>query len=207
MKATDGLKLIEQLGVHEKLTDEAMADIVEFVRVFVNCGRKGEDLVATKVRMYEEQKTKRSSRLPPDPNSLKHDILRKHHQAYTWMRCLEPIVETLSIYEYGWKAGNEGVPVWYTCPQFPPGNQKRKKLKDVGDPVNPREPERMGMDSQRNDDVDNNLEHSLDDQSQSLLSLEQILDVNEESDDDNWGHLSDFGSTDDSGTDDSDWEG
>ena len=87
MKATDGLKLIEQLGVHEKLTDEAMADDVEFVRVFVYCGRKGEDLVATKVRMYEDQKTKRSSTLPPDPNSLKHDKLRKHHQAYTWMRC------------------------------------------------------------------------------------------------------------------------
>ena len=64
----------------------------------------------------------------------------------------------------------------------------------MGDPVNPREAKRMGMDSQRNDDVDNNLEHSLDDQSQSLLSLEQLLDVDQESDDYNWEHLSDFGS-------------
>ena len=102
LEVPDGLKLISQLGVEEKLTDEALANIVEFVRKFVYCGRKGEDLVGTKVRMYEEQKTKRSSTLPPDPNSLKYDILRKHHQAYTWMRCLESILNTFSLDEYGW---------------------------------------------------------------------------------------------------------
>ena len=88
--------------MEDKLADEALANIVEFVRKFVYCGRKGEDLVGTKVRMYEEQKTKRSSTLPPDPNSLKYDILRKHHQAYTWMRCLESILNTFSLDEYGW---------------------------------------------------------------------------------------------------------
>ena len=128
----------------KKLTDEAMADIAEFVRVFVYCRRN---------TIYWENIIK---------PILGWDV-------WSWL-------STLSIYQYGWKDGNEGVlPVWYTCP--PPGNQKRKKLMDVGDPVNPRESKRMGMDSQRNDDVDNNLEHFLDDQSQSLLSLEQLLDV------------------------------
>ena len=135
LKVPDGLKLISQLGVEEKLTDEALANIVEFVRKFVYCGRKGEDLVGTKVRMYEEQKMKRSSTLPPDPNSLKHDILRKHHQAYTWMRCLEPIVNTLSLDEYGWQEENGAIiPVWYTCPQFPLGNRKRKGEQAVNTP-------------------------------------------------------------------------
>ena len=81
--------------------------------------------------MYEEQKTKRSSTLPPDPNSLKNDILRKHHQTYTWLRCLEPIVETLPLDEFGWKVDNEVVvPVWYTCPQLPSGESKKRKRDD-----------------------------------------------------------------------------
>ena len=65
LKAPGSLKLIDALGVGENLSDEAFADISEFVRRYVYCGRKGEDLVGTKVRMYEEQKTKRSSTLPP----------------------------------------------------------------------------------------------------------------------------------------------
>ena len=52
MMLPDGLKLIDELGVNENLSDNAMEDIVEFVRKYVYCGRKGEDLVITKMRMY-----------------------------------------------------------------------------------------------------------------------------------------------------------
>ena len=79
MMGPGGLKLIDELGVNENLSDNAMEDIVEFVRKYVYCGRKGEDLVRTKMRMYQDQKTKRSSTLWPDLNSLKYDIIRKHH--------------------------------------------------------------------------------------------------------------------------------
>ena len=60
IKASGGLSLISKLGATENLSDEDMSDIIEFVRRFVQCRRKGEDLIRTKVRMYNEEKVKRS---------------------------------------------------------------------------------------------------------------------------------------------------
>ena len=56
------------------------------------------------------------------------DILRKHHQAYTWRRCLERLVSELPLEKYGWKKQEKMIiPVWYTCPQFPKCLQKYDK--------------------------------------------------------------------------------
>ena len=52
--------MISKLGATEHLSDEDMGDIIKFVRRFVYCRSKGEDLIRTKVRMYNEQKVKHS---------------------------------------------------------------------------------------------------------------------------------------------------
>ena len=219
MKVPGGLNLINQLGIDTNLSNEALADIVEFVRRFVYCGKKGEDLVSTKVRMYEEQASKRSSSLPPDPDSLKYDILRKHHQAYSWVRCLEPVVATLPFNEYGWKKVNGAiVPVWYTCPQFPPGGKKRKKrIEDKEIDVTVDEPPKKRTNDAVDDSylVDQHIEVEASQQS-SDVAYEEVLtkendncdetdDYEVDDDDDYWEHFSDFSSSDDS-SDDSDWE-
>ena len=83
-----------------------------------------ETLVQTKIRMYLAQTKKQSSNLPPDPNSCKQDILRKHLQAYIWKRCVDPWIEPLNPLDYGWKRNEHGffVPLWYMCQQLPPKN-------------------------------------------------------------------------------------
>ena len=70
-------------------------------------------MIRTKVRMYNDQKVKPSSTLPPDLTSLTHNVLRKYHKAYTWMRYLVPNVESLRMENFGWKE-KDGliVPVW-----------------------------------------------------------------------------------------------
>ena len=54
---------------------------------------------------------------------MRFDILRKHHQAYTWQRCVQALVEPLPLNDNGWKVNDEGliIPTWYTCSQLPPG--------------------------------------------------------------------------------------
>ena len=106
VKSPSSLRMIEGLGKDEMPSELILNDCMEFVRRYVYCGKPQEDLVATKVRMYKNQAVKRSSSLPPDPNSLRHDILRKHHQAYTWRRCIERIIVPLPIQKYDWKRVN-----------------------------------------------------------------------------------------------------
>ena len=101
LKSCDSFKLISNLGKDRILSHQDIKDITEFVRRFVYCGGNGEDLVSTKVRMYQEQKVKRSSSLPPDAESMQFDVLRKHHRTYVWLRNLEPIIDALPFNQYG----------------------------------------------------------------------------------------------------------
>ncbi len=138
IKCPSSLKMIEGLGKDDAPSELIISDCMEFVRRYIYCGKPKEDLVATKVRMHNDQTVKRSSSLPPDPNSLRHDILRKHHQAYTWRRCTERIVTPLPIDKYGWKRVNGViVPLWYTCPQLPKCLQKYDKSGYVADTEEP----------------------------------------------------------------------
>ena len=78
--------------------------------------------------MYTDQTVKKTSSLPPDPSSLKYDILRKHHQAYTWRRCTEPLIQPLPYNECGWeKIGDTIRPICYTSAQLPPCLHKYDK--------------------------------------------------------------------------------
>ena len=120
--------LISKPGATENISDEDMGDIIEFFQRFLQCRHKGWDLIRTKVRMCNEQKVKPNSTLPPDLNSLTHNVLRKRHKAHTWMQCSVPNVESLRLENFGQKGTDELiVPVWYTCPQLPTVSRKRKE--------------------------------------------------------------------------------
>ena len=144
------------------------------------CGKEKESLVETKVRMYKEQSKKRSCSLPPDQNSLRYDILRKHHQTYIWLRSLEPIVNQLPVEDFGWTKNSESlVPLWYTCPRLPP--------KTINSIANSKPFSELTSEPPKK---------------QSRIS--EVEDSDNEFDSD-WEHASEFDSeTDDD--DDSDWE-
>ena len=132
------LSLIDKLGEEKELSENAIQDCIEFVNLVVYGDKTDEALVQTKIRMYLAQKKKQyskirmylaekkkqSSNLPPDPNSCKQDILRKHLQAYIWKRCVDPWIEPLNSLDYGWKRNEHGffVRLWYTSQQLPPKN-------------------------------------------------------------------------------------
>ena len=201
--------LIHELGLERYPSDKTLYNVIEFVRKFVYCGKEGENLVSTKLRMYEEQTVKRSSALPPDPDSLKNDILRKHHQAYYWLRCLDSMLDTLPFTEYGWqKVNNTIVPIWYNCPQFPPSNKKRKRVEESGNKTNsdviepPKKQTKSNIDSSAQiipqfTEVDNSGELEYD-------QSDNFDTSHNDDDDDEWEHFSDFSPTDNSS--DSDWE-
>ena len=129
IKSMSKFEFIDDLGCERCISEDSFNACMEFVIYIVYGGKEGEDMIATKVRMYCQQKKKMSSSLPPDTNSMRHDILRKHHQAYIWRRCLQPMVDPLPLEGNGWKMDDDGfvVPVWYTCPQLPPTIQKKAR--------------------------------------------------------------------------------
>ena len=117
MKCPSSLSLIEDLGKDETPSDATLDDSLEFVRRYVYNAKPNEDLVATKVPLYNAQAIKKTSSLPPDRNSLRQDILRKHHQAYTWRQCTDSIILRLPYEKYAWQKVNRVIiPLRYTCP-------------------------------------------------------------------------------------------
>ena len=214
IKTPNSLDLIKNLGCESKLSDEDIDNSVEFIRRFIYNGKKGEDLVDTRIRMYKEQVKKKSSALPPDPNSIRYDILRKHHQAFVWKRCLNDIIEPLPLSENGWKVCNDIVlPIWYECSQLPPHIGKRDKPRPTAVPENdvvsssefPKALEdteviQVGPPAKRC-----RLRKVQRDTCSSNSRLgKDYFDVSEyESDSSEWERLSDFSSSDSS--DDSDW--
>ena len=91
IKTPNSLDLIKNLGCELKLPDEDIDNSVEFIRRFIYNGKKGEDLVDTRIRMYKEQVKKKTSALPPDPNSIRYDWKIR----FVWKRCLNDIIEPL----------------------------------------------------------------------------------------------------------------
>ena len=108
------LSLIDKLGEEKELSENAIQNCIEFVKLVVYGAKTDEALVQTKIRMYLAQKKKHYSNLPPNPNSYNQDILRKHLQAYILKRCVDPWIEPLDPLDCGWKRNEHAffVPLW-----------------------------------------------------------------------------------------------
>ena len=65
--------MIEDVGRERCFPEEASDACIDFVRCILYGGKQGEDLVATKVRMYHDETKKTTSSLPPDTNSMRFD--------------------------------------------------------------------------------------------------------------------------------------
>ena len=60
---------------------EFLSDAKEFLRSVMYPGKKDESFVDTRIRMYENQKTKSSSGLIPDENSATQHVRRSCRQS------------------------------------------------------------------------------------------------------------------------------
>lgn len=66
--------MLESFGQDQSLQSEKIDNVKEFIRTVVYSGKVGESYVRTRVRLYKEMKSKSSSSIPPDPDSVEQAI-------------------------------------------------------------------------------------------------------------------------------------
>ena len=119
-----------------KLTDLQLNDETNEIEdsLVIYSGKEGESYVETRIRLYQNLKTKTSMSIPPDPDSAVQVIKRSHHQVFQWLRCCYAWIETLPLESNGWIIEEEDSkpivkPLWFTGSQLPPSavNKKNKK--------------------------------------------------------------------------------
>ena len=93
-------------------------------------GRKNEEYVATRIRLYQQQKQKTSLSLRPDPNSCKYAILRVHYQVFQWLRCGHRNIEFIPLKSNGWKVDEGGSVYVYPATRICDQETKRMQQKD-----------------------------------------------------------------------------
>ena len=80
-------------------------------------------------------KSKSSSSIPPDPDSVEQAIRRANYQVFHSVRCSEVKIETVSFENHGWKWGEETqvvVLIWFKGKQLPPSlSTSRKKTAKI----------------------------------------------------------------------------
>lgn len=126
--------LLTPLGKNKELSDQEIEYAKKFIQTVVYSGKDDEDYLATRIRLYQNLKSKSSMPIPPDPDSVVQVIKRVHLQVYQWLRCCIPWIDTLPLDENGWNVDEEGSeivikPKWFTGSQLPPSAQKTKKQK------------------------------------------------------------------------------
>ena len=82
---TSVLSNLSELGKEPFLANSDIENAITFIQRIIYTGNHLETYVSTRIRLYENQPTKTSMRIPPDP--------RAHYQLYVWTRCLQQNIE------------------------------------------------------------------------------------------------------------------
>ena len=85
------------LGVNIKFSDEYVEVCKRFIQIVMYAGYN------TRIRLFKQQRTKTTMRIPPDADSAKQAIHRIHHQVYTWLRYTETWFEPIPSEVNGWR--------------------------------------------------------------------------------------------------------
>lgn len=96
------VQLLKPLGKERILETVDIDGLKEFIRTVIYSGKENESYVETRIRLYQNLKSKSSMPLPPDPDSVLQVIKRAHHQTYLWLRCCERMVDRLPFEGNGW---------------------------------------------------------------------------------------------------------
>eukprot|EP00112_Aurelia_sp_Birch-Aquarium-sp1_P004164 Seg1472.14 transcript_id=Seg1472.14/GoldUCD/mRNA.D3Y31 product="hypothetical protein" protein_id=Seg1472.14/GoldUCD/D3Y31 len=124
--------LIQDIGRNESLSQRVMADTKTFVQTVMYSGKPQEGYVETRIRIYQNLKTKSSAAVPADPKSIWEDLQRVNLTCFIWLRCLDATV-TRPDPNAGWyyeKSLNRLMPKWLTGEQLPPSLTDSVKRKE-----------------------------------------------------------------------------
>ena len=127
LKNVELCSLLHNLRNIDPLQEQDINDLKVFVQTALYSGKKSESYVETRARLYDQQKNKTSTNLPPDPDSLLQDLRRKQLQVLIWQQMDNVTMDEIDPLRYGWKTREEDkmlVPLWFTGKQFPPCLQK-----------------------------------------------------------------------------------
>eukprot|EP00794_Sanderia_malayensis_P003862 gene3862-4399_t len=107
-----------------------MTDAKKFVQTVMYSGKPYESCIETRIRIYENLKTKSSPAVPADPKSLEEEMHRFNLTSFVWLCCLDAAVLRPDPRAHGWKH-DETVkcltPQWFTGKQLPPSLTKPEK--------------------------------------------------------------------------------
>ena len=82
LKKSSYLGLIECLGINKFLSNTDIDNCMTFVQTVLYGGNINEVYIETRINIYDNQRTKSSMTLPPDPNSATQVIFRAHNHCY-----------------------------------------------------------------------------------------------------------------------------
>ena len=131
------------MGINKFLSNTDIDNCMTFIQTVLYGGNINEVYIETRINIYDNQRTKSSMTLPPDPNSATQVIFRAHNHCYYWVHCLRETILSAPFQDYGWFFDCQSDfirSVWFKGEQLPPllatksGSRKRKKVDDyVGD--------------------------------------------------------------------------
>ena len=82
LKKSSYLDLIECLGINKFLSNTDIDNCMTFIQTVLYGGNINEAYIETRINIYDNQRTKSSMTLPPDPNSATQVIFRAHNHCY-----------------------------------------------------------------------------------------------------------------------------
>ena len=120
-RKNQSLYLLEQLGNERTLGEDGEASITKFIHETIYNGKRGDDLVTTRIRQYDKLRVKTTQSIIPDPESIRHLIQRANMAAYYMKAFSSPVIEKIDPCESGWLREENGclIPFWYRGPQMP----------------------------------------------------------------------------------------
>ena len=102
LKVTSATYLSENFGESAIVNEDLLYQVMSFIQKYVYRGKTDEELVETRMRLYNTMKTKTTQTILPGPHNLKKHIKRANLQAYYWRHYLEHNITKVEPCRAGW---------------------------------------------------------------------------------------------------------
>ena len=117
LKDISATHLTEKLGGSATVSKDLLYQVMSFIQKYVYRGKINEELVKTRMRLYDTMKAKTTQSILPDSHSLKEHIKRANLQACYWRHYLEHNLTKVDPCRAGWLRETNEInglkPFWY----------------------------------------------------------------------------------------------
>ena len=103
-RASSGIMPVDLASSNIK-AESVNNEVTKFIQRYVYRGKEMEGIVETRLRQYNEIKTKTTQVILPDPNSLTQHIKQANIQAYYWVHCMinKSVIHIYLVGKVKWK--------------------------------------------------------------------------------------------------------